>query len=128
MPWQLRVLLIVGSLWMMYYVLRRIRKSKMRTEDSIFWLFFSFILVVIGIFPDIASFFSKILGVQSPANLVFSATIFLLLIKLFLLDRKVSMLQHKLMHFIQKYAIDEEKKETNGIQPANNDKEKENEK
>ena len=42
----MRILLIVGSVLTACYVLRRVRKSRMRTEDSVFWLVFSLILCI----------------------------------------------------------------------------------
>ena len=44
----MRILLIMGSLLTAMYVLQRVRKSRMRTEDSVFWLVFSLILVLIA--------------------------------------------------------------------------------
>ncbi|MBR5108638.1 MAG: DUF2304 domain-containing protein [Clostridia bacterium] len=109
MSWHLRVLLIAAPIWMVYYVLLRIRKSKMQIDDSVFWLFFSCILLLIGVFPNIAIFFSILLGVQSPANLVFLTIIFLLTIRIFLLDLRISKLNHQLTQTIQSIAINQEK-------------------
>ena len=106
MSWQLRGLLIVGSVLTEFFVLRKVRKSKMQTEDSIFWLFFSSVLVLIGIFPNIASFLSRIIGVQSPANLVFLSVIFMLIIRLFAVDQRVSKLNHQIAQTIQSIAIE----------------------
>ena len=68
----MRVLLIVGSLMTAVYVLRRVRKSRMRTEDSAFWLVFSLILVLMGLLPDLVTRLAGAIGVLSAANLVFS--------------------------------------------------------
>ena len=79
MSWAMQMLLIIGSVMTAYYVLKKIRRSRMRTEDSIFWLFFALILVLLGIFPGIAMKISQWIGVQSAANLVFLVIIFLLI-------------------------------------------------
>ena len=111
MSWAMRVILIIGSILTTVYVLQRIRKSKMRTEDSIYWLLFSVILVLLGIFPGIAIAVSSWIGVQSAANLVFLVVIFLLLIKIFSQDQKISKLNSQITQTIQTIAIsqDEEK-------------------
>ena len=117
----MRIFLIVGSVLSCVYVLRRIRKSKMRTEDSIFWLFFSVVLVLLGIFPGIAGWLAGLLGVQSTVNLVYLIIIFLLLIRVFVQDQKVARTEAQLVHLIQTYAIDrEEEAERDGIVPAGN--------
>ena len=82
----MRILLIVGSVLTACYVLRRVRKSRMRTEDSVFWLVFSLILVVM-------------------ANLVFLIVIFLLIIKLFLMDQRISRLQRQMTETAQTVAM-----------------------
>lgn len=101
----LRILLFVGAIALTVYMLRKIRKAQMQIEDALYWIFFAFMLVLLGAFPGIAVFAAELLGVQSPANLVFLAVIFLLILKVFSLTRKVSVLEHKLRHFAQTYAI-----------------------
>jgi len=101
----MRILLIVGSLWTAFYVLRRVRKSRMRTEDSVFWLVFSLILVLMGLVPDLVTGLASLMGVMSAANLVFLVVIFLLMIKLFLMDQRISALQRQASETAQKVAI-----------------------
>jgi len=101
----MRILLIVGSLWTAFYVLRRVRKSRMRTEDSVFWLVFSLILVLMGLVPDLVTGLASLMGVMSAANLVFLVVIFLLMIKLFLMDQRISSLQRQAAETAQQVAI-----------------------
>ena len=44
----MRILLIAGSVLTALYVLVRIRRNKMQTENSLFWIFFSLVLVILG--------------------------------------------------------------------------------
>ena len=67
----LRIILVIASILVVFYVLRRIRKAKLKIEYSLFWIVFSFLLLIISIFPKIANFFAKICGIQSPVNFVF---------------------------------------------------------
>ncbi len=101
----LRVLLIAGSLLTAFYVLRRVRKSRMRTEDSVFWLVFSLILVLMGLLPDLVTRLAARMGVLSAANLVFLIVIFLLIIKLFLMDQRISALHRQMTEMAQTMAI-----------------------
>ena len=109
----MRLLLIVGSLLTALYVLQRVRKSRMRTEDSVFWLVFSLILVLMGLLPNLVTRLASAVGVMSAANLVFLIVIFLLIIKLFLMDQRISALQRQVTDTAQVVAIrrksDEEK-------------------
>ncbi len=105
MSMMMRILLIAGSLLTAFYVLRRVRKSKMRTEDSVFWLVFSLILVLMGLLPDLVTRLASWIGVMSAANLVFLIVIFLLIIKLFLMDQRISALQRQTAETAQAVAI-----------------------
>ena len=108
----MRVFLIIGSVLSCAYVLRKIRKSKMKTENSLFWIFFSGILVLLGVFPRIADWFAGLLGVQSTVNLVYLVIIFLLVIKVFLQDQKTAQTEAKMTYLTQTYAIDRDGEET----------------
>ena len=112
----MRILLIAGSLLTAFYVLRRVRKSRMRTEDSVFWLVFSLLLVLMGLLPNLVTRLASRIGVMSAANLVFLIVIFLLIIKLFLMDQRISALQRQVTETAQAVAIREmkEKEENEG--------------
>lgn len=105
----LRIVLIAVCGLTCWYTLRKIRKSQMRIEDSLFFILLSFGLAGISIFPQVAEFFSELLGIFSPANFVFLAVIFLLMMKVFTLTLRYSQLEEKLKRFVQRFAIEEEK-------------------
>ncbi len=107
----MRILLIVGSFLTALYVLQRVRKSQMRTEDSVFWLVFSLILVLMGLLPNLVTRLAYIIGVMSAANLVFLIVIFLLIIKLFLMDQRISTLQRQVTDTAQAVAIQQKNRE-----------------
>ena len=52
MTLMLRIVLIVVSVATTILIMRRIRQSKLQIEDSIFWIGFSFILILFSIFPE----------------------------------------------------------------------------
>lgn len=100
----LHILLIIGSVSLGLYILVKIRHSRFQIEEAIFWICFSFVLIIVSIFPNLLTVGAKRLGVLSPVNFVFLLIIFLLLLKIFLLSRKVSELEDKLKQLIQKLA------------------------
>lgn len=110
----LRVVLIVACGLTCWYTLRKIRKSQMQIEDSLFWIFLSFGLAVVSLFPGLAEYFAGVLGIYSPTNFVFLAVIFLLLIKVFTLTLKFSQLEEKLKRLVQRIAIEEGKRRKAG--------------
>lgn len=101
----LRLVLILTPIATCVWILSRIRKSKMKIEDSVFWILFSFLLVVMGIFPQLVGLGARITGVQSSVNFVFLSIIFILILKMFRMSMKISCLENKLQTFVQIYAI-----------------------
>ena len=106
----LRIILLVISLLSMLNIFKRVRKSKLQIEYSIFWIVFSILLILVAVFPQPMFVLAQILGIQSPANMVFLFVIFILLIKLFNMTIEVSQLQYKQQELVQKIALDENKK------------------
>lgn len=102
---QLQITLIVASVLAILYVAQKIRHSKMNITDSIFWIVFAVLMIVIAVFPVIVFFFANLLGIHSPNNFLFLLIIAILLLKIFLMSLKVSQLQDKLSELVQKSAI-----------------------
>lgn len=103
----LRVILIVGSFIGLYVVVNRVRKSKIRVADSVFWVVCAVLMLLFAIFPQIAFFFSGLLGFLSPSNFVFCLIIALMLLKLFNLSCDVSRLTDKVEQLAQELALHE---------------------
>ena len=104
---QLRLLLIISSLLTSLFFLKKIRLSKIKIEDAIFWLLFSILIILLSIFPGIISFAASILGIQSPVNFLFLLMLFILLIRVFTLTLKISMLELKLGKLVREIALEE---------------------
>lgn len=92
---------------MLAFMLKKIRQSKLKIEYIIFWLVFSTLLVFMGIFPQVISWISRVLGVQAPINLVFLLIIFVLIIKLFFNTLQISALENKVDSLAQQIAIEQ---------------------
>ena len=65
-------------------------------EDTIFWIFFAGILLLMGVFPEIVYKLTDLIGIMSPANLVFLIMIIILFEKVFTLSVIVSQLEEKI--------------------------------
>jgi len=104
---ELRVILIAASVLMITAVVLRIRKSKFQIHDGIFWFLLSLLFLVMSIFPQLAIRLSGLIGVESPANLVFLGILSLLLVKNFLLSIKVSQLESNLLKLTQRMVVEE---------------------
>ena len=101
----LRIALIVVSLLVVIFVIKKIRKTQLHIDDAIYWIFFALILLVFSIVPEIAIWASELLEIESPANFVFMTMIFVLLIKLFSLAVELSIQKQRLNRLVQRLAL-----------------------
>lgn len=100
-----RVVLLVVSLVTMIFMLKRIRQSKIQIEDSLFWILFAIMVVILGAFPVIADFMAGVIGIYSTVNFIFIFFIFILLIKEFSMTIKISQLENKIKELTQEIAV-----------------------
>ena len=107
MSLDLRVLLIASSVIMVLAVVLRIRKSKFQIKDGIFWFLISTLFLIMSIFPQLIVKLSDLIGVESPANLVFLGILALIMIKNFMMSLKISLLEYNLMKLTQRVAVEE---------------------
>lgn len=105
-----RIILIVVSILSTWYILKKIRQSKLQIEYAIFWIIFSGVLVIISLFPWLVSLFTRLLGMQLPVNFVFMVFIFILLVKLFMMTIELSALENKVKDLTQELALEEKER------------------
>lgn len=92
----LRVLLTMAALLTIAWILRKIRKLKIKMDDAIFWVFFAGVMFIIGLFPQTIYWLANLVGILSPANLVFLIMFILLFEKVFTLSAQISQLEEKI--------------------------------
>ncbi len=102
----LRIILILAAIGLIAFLLHSIKKSKMSIEDSLFWTGFSLLILLMSVFPEIPSFLSDTIGFISPVNFVFLFFIFILIVRDFLSNRRISQLENRVKELTQQIALD----------------------
>ena len=102
----LRAVLIVVSIIATRELLVRIRKSRMQIEDSVFWVLLAFLCILLALFPRVLYFFTDLLNMRSPANLLFMFMIALLLYKCFQMSMHISVLEERIRTLAQDQALE----------------------
>ncbi len=102
----LRAVLIVVSILATRELLVRIRKSRMQIEDSVFWVLLAFLCILLALFPRILYFFTDLLNMKSPANLLFMFMIGMLLYKCFQMSIHISVLEERIRTLTQNEALE----------------------
>ncbi len=107
MDLRLNFVFIVASIFTFLFVVKKITKHGLNIDDAIAWILWAVILLIISVFPGVASFISKTLGFISTSNFIFSVFIFFTYIMLFSQMIKISQLKEKQKELIQKLSIKE---------------------
>ena len=83
----------------------------MDTHDTIFWILFSAVLILVSVFPRIADRLAQTLGIYSTENTVFLIIIFALLLRVFLLTIRSSQIEHRVRVLVEELAIREKEQQ-----------------
>ena len=101
----LQLVLIVASLLTFIYVIGRIRKHQLNIDDSIVWIIWSIVLLILSIFPGLSHTISDFLGFESTSNFILTGFVFLLYIMVFFQNIRISELKEKNKKLIQRLSI-----------------------
>lgn len=90
-----RILLLIGALAMLMFVVKSIRKSRIQMKDALVWMVIAVLIAIFGIFPGIPVWIAWAIGIESAANMVFLIFIAILLMCIFSMSLRISMLEDK---------------------------------
>ncbi len=102
----LRVALLIGSFLFVALVFSRVTRKKLQLGDCLLWLFVSFILILVAIFPQLCVWVSKLIGIETPSNFIYLITMAALLALTFHLTVQHSRIQGQIRRLIQLISIE----------------------
>lgn len=101
----LRLWLLAGVIVYFGVILVALRKKSLTLKYSLLWMFSALLLLIIVIFPHIINGVTKLLGIASPVNAVFTIVLFLVLMILISLSVIVSKQHAQIKKLIQSVAL-----------------------
>ena len=104
-------LLVFGAILMTYFILKKIRQSKLQIEYAIFWIVFSGVLLVFSLFPFLVALVTRMIGMELPVNFIFLLFILILILKAFFQTIETSALENKVRNLTQRLAIEEKERQ-----------------
>lgn len=102
---ELRVVLIIITLFYLFVILKAIKNRKMQISLSLFWIFTGIILLVAAIFPNLFVYISNLLGFETTSNMIFCITIFLAFYLIFNLTMMLSKENKKTTKLVQEISL-----------------------
>ena len=113
MELNLKIVLIIVSLIMIYTTLKSVRNNKLPIKYSLIWLLSGLILLFVSIFTNTFGYISSLIGFQVSSNLVIGIFISLLLLITMMLTKIVSEQNKKITLLIEEVSILKKKVDEN---------------
>lgn len=101
----LRLGLIIVSLVLLIVVISKLEKRRIPVKYSLVWIFSSFLILLIAIFPQLFIKVAKLLGFITMSNLVIAMFIFILLLISLMLTVIVSGQRRKITLLLQETSM-----------------------
>lgn len=108
---KLQITLFVVTCVVFYIILKNIKKSKLSTDLATVWILWCIGLLLLIIFPNIATYFGKLIGIVTPINAIYLIMIFILYAMLFFLFIKMSLIEEKVKNLVHIIALMEKEKQ-----------------
>jgi hypothetical protein len=102
---RLTVIAIVVCLALVLSLLHLLRTRRIREKYAAVWIVLTVAVVVIGVFPGLAFWLSDLVGVQTPANLLFALASLVLLAVCIQLSTEVSSLEEETRTLAEEVAL-----------------------
>ncbi len=80
-------------------------RRRLNLRYSLLWIISGFIMLVIGVFPEIMTFLTRLIGIKEPANGLFALVCFCLIIILMSITAIVTTLNEKCTRLVQTVAL-----------------------
>jgi hypothetical protein len=96
---------IVASLMVFMFVIEMLRRGILRERFAALWLLVSLALLVLAIFPNILETVAGWLGIQVPANLLFTLAALTLLLVSVQLSNEIGQLERKTRRLAEEVAL-----------------------
>lgn len=106
---KLQIALLIASIVTVTVVTIFVVKYKMNVKYGVVWILWGLIMLFFSLFPDMITYLSNLLGVQTPSNTVFLITIFLVYILSFYIFMKISKQNDEIKNLTYQIALVEKK-------------------
>ena len=99
------ILAAIAALITFVFVIDLLRRGVLREKYAVLWLFFSGAALLLAIFPAVLVWFTGVLGVAEPVNLLFFVTIVLLVLVSIQLSYELSRHEARIRRLAEEVAL-----------------------
>ena len=102
---KLITLMLIAALFIIIFTTHFLRNGRMPEKYALLWYFFGLVIIILSLFPNLMSYFSKLFGFESPANMIFIILIAIILLLNMALTIMVAKKKKKATLLIQELSI-----------------------
>lgn len=99
-----KLFILIGII-VIVYIFNTVKHGKFSINESIFWMFGAFIVLILSIFPKIIVFLADKVGIDYPPSLLFMLCNVFLLFMVFRNNRRIAEQQEKIIELGQQLAL-----------------------
>jgi len=100
-----RAFAVVASIALTVFLVVLLRSRRLREKYAFIWILVSVIVVVLGAFPDLTLTLTRLVGIQTPSNLLFSASLLVLLVVCIQINVEVTGLEVEMRTLAEEIAL-----------------------
>ena len=101
----LRILLVIFSVFLIIIILNSVSKNKIPIKYSLFWIVAGIIILLVGAVPNFINIFTELIGFQTTSNLVVGIMLGILLCITLLLTIIISEQNKRIKLLIQEVSM-----------------------
>jgi hypothetical protein len=96
---------IVAALLVLVVVIEMLRRRRLRERHALWWLIAGVLALIAGVFPQVLGWFSNLIGITVPTNLVFFVSIAILFLVSLQQSAELTQMESKVRILAERSAI-----------------------
>lgn len=102
---KLNLILFIASFLFLIFIISLVKKSKLKLQYSLTWMFTSVLFIVFSIFPQIVDYISCLLYIKGSVNTLFLLILFLLINIILTMSMVISKISERVKTLTQEVGI-----------------------
>ena len=95
----------VAAILVFVFIIILLRRGLLKEKYAVLWLFFAGVTFVLAVFPGVLRWISDALGIEIPANLIFFATLVLLILVSIQMNYELSRHEARIRRLAEEVAL-----------------------
>ncbi len=96
---------LAGAFLTLLFMFELLRRRRLREKYAALWISVSFAVIVFAVFPGVLYWLADLVGITTPANLLFFLSLLVLLVVCVQLSAEISSMEHEVQTLAEESAL-----------------------